>query len=65
VATVWLALTPANAENGCLHFQPSSHLQQMPHVDTHAEGNLLLKGQTIQARHGIDVRAACWAICPL
>lgn len=53
VVTAWLALTPANAANGCLHFEPGSHLEQLPHVDTFAEGNLLLKGQTIEVRGGL------------
>ena len=47
VVTLWLALTPASAANGALHFLPGSHWRQLPHVDTYAEGNLLLKGQTI------------------
>ena len=50
VVTVWLALTPANAANGALHFLPGSHQEQLPHVDTFASGNLLLKGQTIVVR---------------
>lgn len=28
VVTAWLALTPANAANGCLHFLPGSHTKQ-------------------------------------
>ena len=53
VVTAWLALTPSSAANGCLHFQPASHLQQLPHVQTLAEGNLLLKGQTIEVHRGV------------
>jgi hypothetical protein len=49
VVTVWLALTPSDASNGGVCFQPGSHLTQLPHVDTSDSGNLLLKGQTIQA----------------
>lgn len=56
VVTLWLALTPANAANGALHYLPGSHQKQMPHVDTFASGNLLLKGQTIVVRPG-----CCWA----
>lgn len=51
VVTAWLALTPSDAANGCLRFLPGSHRQQLPHVDTFAQGNLLLKGQAIQVRH--------------
>jgi ectoine hydroxylase-related dioxygenase (phytanoyl-CoA dioxygenase family) len=50
VVTAWLALTPSDAANGCLRFLPGSHRQQLPHVDTFAQGNLLLKGQAIQVR---------------
>lgn len=52
MVTAWLALTPSGPENGCLHFLPGSHTQQLPHVDTYSEGNLLLKGQTIQVWGG-------------
>lgn len=58
MVTVWLALTPSSAANGCLRFQPGSHVAQLPHVDTFGEGNLLLKGQAIQAR-----RPACEQPC--
>lgn len=54
VVTAWLALTPANAANGCLHFLPGSHTKQLPHVETRAEGNLLLKGQTIPELAGVE-----------
>ncbi|KAL4448274.1 hypothetical protein ABPG75_005493 [Micractinium tetrahymenae] len=52
VVTAWLALTPSNAANGCLHFLPGSHTKQLPHVETCAQGNLLLKGQTILELEG-------------
>ena len=52
VVTAWLALTPSSPANGCLHFQPGSHLQQLPHVERLAEGNLLLKGQTVEVGRG-------------
>ncbi|PSC70320.1 phytanoyl-dioxygenase [Micractinium conductrix] len=54
VVTAWLALTPSGPDNGCLHFAPGTHWQQLPHVDTFAEGNLLLKGQTIPELAGIE-----------
>lgn len=48
VLTAWLALTPSTPENGCLQVIPGSHLlDQMPHRDTFAAGNLLSRGQEI------------------
>ena len=58
VVTVWLALTPAASANGCLHFQPGSQRAQLPHEDTFAPGNLLLKGQTIKVLWGAAAAAA-------
>lgn len=48
VLTAWLALTPSTPENGCMQVIPGSHrLEQMPHRDTFAAGNLLSRGQEI------------------
>jgi non-heme Fe2+,alpha-ketoglutarate-dependent halogenase len=48
VLTAWLALTPSTPENGCLQVVPGSHLlNQIPHRDTFAPGNLLSRGQEI------------------
>ena len=48
MVTAWFALTPSGPENGCLRFLPGLHTRQLPHEDTYAPGNLLLKGQTIR-----------------
>ena len=45
--TVWLALTPANKENGCMQFLRGSHQERLEHVDTYAEHNMLPRGQSI------------------
>ena len=46
--TAWLALTPANVENGCMRFVPGSHAKKVvPHVDSFAQDNLLTRGQEI------------------
>lgn len=42
-----LALTPSSPSNGCLRFWPGSHKEQLPHKDTYAPDNMLLKGQAI------------------
>jgi ectoine hydroxylase-related dioxygenase (phytanoyl-CoA dioxygenase family) len=52
VATVWIALTPATPENGCLRFARGSHRDgKRDHVETRAGDNMLSRGQTI---FGID-----------
>jgi len=46
--TVWLALSPATAESGCMRFVPGSHKQSIvAHTDTFAADNLLSRGQEI------------------
>ncbi len=50
--SVWLALSPATVESGCIRILPGSHKQAaLEHVDTWAEDNMLTRGQTI---NGID-----------
>tara|TARA_R110002096_G_scaffold410842_1_gene610680 strand:+ start:127 stop:954 length:828 start_codon:yes stop_codon:yes gene_type:complete len=45
--TAWVALTPATVENGCMRFVAGSHRQTVEHIDTHAEQNLLTRGQEL------------------
>ena len=48
LVSVWVALSPATVESGCMRLLPGSHLgPPMPHVDTYAEDNILTRGQTI------------------
>ena len=48
LVSVWVALSPATVESGCMRLLPGSHLEPpMPHVDTYAEDNILTRGQTI------------------
>ena len=48
LVSVWLALSPATIESGCMKMLPGSHLKKtMPHVDTKAIDNMLTRGQTI------------------
>ena len=50
--TAWVALTESTAANGCVRVMPGSHLgPDHAHEETLAEGNLLIRGQTI---HGLD-----------
>jgi len=50
--TLWLALSPATAESGCMRMIPGSHKNGVhKHEVTHDENNVLLQGQTVR---GID-----------
>ena len=49
VMTTWIALSEVTPENGAMRMLPGSHLlDQLPHVDTFAEHNLLTRGQEVQ-----------------
>jgi hypothetical protein len=46
--TVWLALSPATLESGCMHVLPGSHIGDLlPHKDEYRDDNLLTRGQEI------------------
>jgi len=46
--TVWLALSDASGEMGCMRFIPGSHQHGLvDHTDTFQQGNLLTRGQTV------------------
>ncbi len=45
--TVWLALSPATPESGCMRFLPGSHTQRVAHRDTFAKDNMLSRGQEV------------------
>jgi len=48
LVSVWLALSPASLESGCMRVLPSSHQGELlPHKDEYADGNLLTRGQEI------------------
>lgn len=54
VPAIWLGLTPATAENGCLRVVPRSHrLGLIPHADRPNPDNLTTQGATAQVE--IDV----------
>ena len=49
VPAIWLGLTPATAENGCLRVVPRSHrLGLIPHADRPSPDNLTTQGATAQ-----------------
>jgi non-heme Fe2+,alpha-ketoglutarate-dependent halogenase len=48
IVTAWIAFSDSTAENGAMRVIPGSHqMDQIPHRDTFAEGNLLSRGQEI------------------
>lgn len=52
LVSVWLAVSPATVQSGCLRLLPGSHCAPpMDHVDTYEAGNMLTRGQTIE---GVD-----------
>jgi non-heme Fe2+,alpha-ketoglutarate-dependent halogenase len=57
--TVWLALTPATVENGCMRYLPGSHLHRLSHRDTFDPQNMLTRGQVVEPAvdeaHAVDV----------
>ena len=58
--TLWLALSPATRESGCMRFVPGTHKSQIvPHQDTFAAENLLTRGQELAVEvddsEGVDV----------
>jgi len=59
--SVWLALSPATAESGCMRMIPGSHKHGVyKHEATEDENNVLLQGQTIR-----DVDETQAVMCPL
>lgn len=51
LVSVWLALSPATLESGCMRVLPRSHQGDLlPHKDEYKENNLLTRGQEISVR---------------
>ena len=47
--TIWLALSPATSETGCMRMAPGSHKAGLAdHEDTYGETNLLTRGQSVE-----------------
>ena len=48
LVSVWIALSPATMDSGCMKFVAGSHKQAIqPHIDTFSEENLLSRGQEL------------------
>ncbi len=54
--TAWVALTDSTPENGCMRVVPGSHRRKLPHVERHAPGNILSRGQELAVE--VDERDA-------
>ncbi len=59
--SMWLALSPATEESGCMRMLPGSHVHgALEHQHTDDSNNVLFQGQTVQ-----DVSEADAVMCPL
>jgi len=57
LVTVWVALSPATEESGCMRVLPGSHRQELlPHDDIYDPDNMLTRGQEISI--DVDEQAA-------
>ena len=62
LVTVWLALSRATLESGCMRVLPRSHLNElMPHQDRYDATNMLTRGQEV----ALDVDEAKAVAMPL
>jgi ectoine hydroxylase-related dioxygenase (phytanoyl-CoA dioxygenase family) len=60
VVTAWVALSPANSLSGCMKMWPGSQaMDQMEHVDTLADHNLLTRGQEVAVDVPEDEAVLC------
>ena len=60
IITAWVAFTPSTRPAGCMRVVPRTHTtDQLPHVDTHADNNLLSRGQEVAVdvddRDAVDI----------
>jgi len=47
LVSVWVALSPASQEAGCMSVLPGSHRERLGHVETYHADNLLSRGQEL------------------
>ncbi|MEM7268051.1 MAG: phytanoyl-CoA dioxygenase family protein [Pseudomonadota bacterium] len=54
--TIWLALSPATEDTGCMRMAPGSHnLPIQDHEDTYGETNILTRGQSVDVDENVAV----------
>lgn len=61
LVTVWMALSPATIESGCMSVLPGSHLELLDHVETYHDDNMLTRGQELT----VDLNGRSPAAMPL
>ena len=49
--SVWIALTPATKENGCMRIYPGTHRMKLKHTTTHDPNNILQMGEECEWDH--------------
>ena len=65
VISAWIALTPSDADNGCMRIIPGSHTRLLSHQETQDENNMLTRGQTTQVddAEAVDIVLAPGEVC--
>lgn len=63
LVNVWIALSPASLDSGCMQVLPGSHHEALDHDETYAADNMLTRGQEIQIDIG-DREVATMALAP-
>lgn len=53
--TIWITLSGATPEMGCIEYIRGSHKEQRHHIDVQNENNLLMRGQTIENMEEADI----------
>ena len=48
VVSIWVALSDASEDAGCMNVIPGSHKELMDHAETYAKNNLLSRGQELE-----------------
>lgn len=48
VVSIWIALSDASEDAGCMNVIPGSHKEIMDHAETYAKNNLLSRGQELE-----------------
>ena len=55
LVSVWVALSPATADSGCMNVIPGSHKKLLAHKETYHEDNMLTRGQEIEIDNATTV----------
>jgi non-heme Fe2+,alpha-ketoglutarate-dependent halogenase len=63
--SAWIALTPSDADNGCMRIICGTHSRLLSHQETQNQNNMLSRGQTTQAddTEAVDIIEALGEVC--